>query len=65
MKEFKLDQKTVDMLDELEYIKGVVDKDIKEGNFYGSEIMMDENINAVLRGLGINRRIARDLGWDL
>ena len=54
----------MDKLDELEYLQTIANDDIKNGNYYGGE-KINFQIATILDGLGLNRRVARDLGWDL
>lgn len=63
-KEFTLDQATTDRLDQLEYVFKLAYQAKSEGNYYGYENMVDA-VNQGLQALGLNHRIARDLGWDL
>lgn len=63
-KEFTLDQATTDRLDQLEYVFKLAYQAKSEGNYYGYENLVDA-VNQGLQSLGLNHRIARDLGWDL
>ena len=64
MKEFKLTKETTDVLDQLEYLQSVADMDSENHNDYGWEAL-SEQVSKGLQALGINRKVARDLGWDL
>lgn len=63
-KQFKLDQETMDQLDEIEYTMQVAYAERRRGNEYGYGELSSKAI-VELNELGISRRIARDLGWDL
>ena len=54
----------MDRLDQLEYVQGLAYQAKQEGNYYGFE-NMQEAVNQGLQALGLSRRVARDLGWDL
>ena len=54
----------IDRLDQLEYVQGLAYQAKSEGNYYGFE-NMQEAVNQGLQALGLDRRVARDLGWDL
>lgn len=62
--QFKLDQETMDALDEIEYIMEVAHKERRRGNEFGYEVLSSKAV-VELTELGISRRVARDLGWDL
>ena len=64
MKKFELTQKNMDVLDQLEYLQAIADQDSENHNEYGWEAL-SEQVTKGLQALGIDRRIARDLGWDL
>ena len=64
MKKFKLDQRTTDVLDQLEYMQAIADQDCENSNEYGWEAL-SEQVTKGLQALGIDRKVARDLGWDL
>lgn len=63
-KEFKLDQETMDQLDNVEYIMQKAYAERRRGNEYGYEVLSSKAV-VILTELGISRWIARDLGWDL
>ena len=63
MKAFKLDQQTTDVLDQLEYLQAIADQDSENHNEYGWEAL-SEQVSKGLQALGIDRKVARDLGWD-
>ena len=59
-----MEKETMDRLDQLEYVFKLAYQAKSEGNYYGYENMIDA-VNHGLQALGLNHRIARDLGWDL
>ncbi len=63
-KQFTLDQQTLDQLDNVEYIMNQAYAERRRGNEYGYEVLSSKAV-VVLTELGVSRRIARDLGWDL
>lgn len=63
-KQFTLDQQTLDQLDNVEYIMNQAYAERHRGNEYGYEVLSSKAV-VVLTELGVSRRIARDLGWDL
>lgn len=63
-KQFKLDQETMDQLDNIEYIMEIANAERRHGKEYGYGELSSKAVVA-LTELGISRRVARDLGWDL
>ena len=63
MKKFELTQKNMDVLDQLEYLQAIADQDSENHNEYGWEAL-SEQVTKGLQALGIDRKVARDLGWD-
>ena len=59
-----MEKQVMDRLDQLEYVQGLAYQAKQEGNYYGFE-NMQEAVNQGLQALGLDRRVARDLGWDL
>ena len=54
----------MDRLDQLEYVQGLAYQAKSEGNYYSYE-NMQAAIDQGLQALGLDHRVARDLGWDL
>ena len=63
MKKFELTQENMDRLSILESLQSIADRDRKDGNEYGFELI-NQRINNSLQSLGLSRRVARDMGWD-
>lgn len=61
MKKFELTQETTDVLDQLEYLQAIADQDSENNNEYGWEAL-SEQVSKGLQALGIDRKVARDLG---
>ena len=57
-------KETMDRLDQLEYVQGLAYQDKEKGNYGGYE-NLTILVNQGLQALGLDRRVARDLGWDL
>lgn len=54
----------MDKLDNLEYVQEVADRERRDGNEFGWEVLNDQ-VNKGLEDLRISRAVARDFGWDL